>query len=97
MDEQWKQIAGYPNYQVSNLGRVRSIARKNSIIKQPRKHPTTGYLTTAIYKNGKGTTFTIQRLVMEAFVGKRPEGMQVRHLDGDPENNRLTNLTYGTC
>lgn len=33
---------------------------------------------------------------MEAFVGPRPEGLEVRHLDGDPSNNVLSNLTYGT-
>ena len=38
----------------------------------------------------------VHRLVMDAFVGPRPTGMHVRHLDGNPTNNKLSNLTYGT-
>jgi hypothetical protein len=33
---------------------------------------------------------------MEAFVGLRPKGLETRHLDGDPSNNQLSNLAYGT-
>ena len=36
------------------------------------------------------------QLVMETFVGPRPEGMEVRHINGDPSDNRLENLAYGT-
>lgn len=38
----------------------------------------------------------IHRLVLEAFVGPRPDGLEARHRDGDPTNNRLDNLLWGT-
>jgi hypothetical protein len=38
----------------------------------------------------------VHRLVLAAFVGPCPEGMEVRHLDGNPANTRLANLRYGT-
>jgi hypothetical protein len=41
-------------------------------------------------------TVRIHQLVLLAFVGPKPPGMQTRHLDGDKTNNRLTNLVYGT-
>src|SRR5690606_11217835 len=43
-----------------------------------------------------GKSYRVHRLVMEAFVGPLPEGMEVRHLDDDPDNNALSNLVYGT-
>lgn len=45
---------------------------------------------------GRGSTRTVHTLVMEAFVGPAPKGQEVRHLDGDPSNNRLGNLAYGS-
>lgn len=41
-------------------------------------------------------THKVHRLVLQAFVGPCPDGQQVRHLDGDKENNNLRNLRYGT-
>ncbi len=43
-----------------------------------------------------GNTKTIHRLVLEAFVGQCPSGMECRHLDGNPANNRLSNLCWAT-
>lgn len=46
--------------------------------------------------SGKRITIKAHILVMEHFVGPRPEGLVIRHLDGDPSNNHISNLTYGT-
>jgi hypothetical protein len=46
--------------------------------------------------NGKGTMLKVHSLVLTAFVGPMPEGMECRHLDGNKFNNRLDNLTWGT-
>ena len=45
---------------------------------------------------GRKNTRFVHRLILEAFVGPCPEGMECRHLDGDPGNNRLENLAWGT-
>ncbi len=49
-----------------------------------------------ILKNGVRRTCKVHHLVLEAFVGPRPEGMECRHLNGDPFDNRPENLAWGT-
>ncbi len=90
--EQWRPIPGWEGlYQVSDHGRVRSL-RTGKILKagMNRRHRHVALCS------GGGKSFRVHRLVMEAFVGPLPEGMEVRHLDDDPDNNRLSNLVYGT-
>lgn len=53
----------------------------------------TGYVYVDL---GKGNKELVHRLVLEAFVGPCPAGMECRHLDGDKSNNRLDNLCWGT-
>ncbi|HEJ9180352.1 TPA: HNH endonuclease [Serratia marcescens] len=55
-----------------------------------------GYLTVTPASNGKYKTRSVHDLVSEAFLGERPEGMQIRHLDGFQRNNAPENLDYGT-
>lgn len=52
-----------------------------------------GHLAVVI---GKGNTRLVHQLVLEAFVGPRPEGFEVLHLNHTPSDNRLVNLRYGT-
>lgn len=94
MNEIWKDVAGYEGlYEISNLGRVRS---KNGILKpQKRQH---GYLGIMLY--GKGghkrgfRTFSVHRLVAEAFI-PNPNGYpEVNHIDEDKTNNRADNLEW---
>jgi hypothetical protein len=62
-------------------------------------HPATdsdGYQVVTLYLNGTRPSRKVHTLVLEAFVGPRPDGMVTRHLDGDPSNNRLSNIAYGT-
>ena len=55
------------------------------------------YTHIVIYRNGKAIGYLIHRLICEAFHGPAPEGKkQVRHLDGNPENNKPENLAWGT-
>lgn len=54
------------------------------------------YMRVGLYKNSRVTFHCVHKLVLNAFVGPCPEGMQCRHLDGDKENNRLDNLCWGT-
>ncbi|QWY84286.1 HNH endonuclease [Gordonia phage Jalammah] len=55
-----------------------------------------GHLKTSLRKNGDSRVSLIHRLVMGAFVGPCPEGMEVCHRNGIGTDNRLSNLRYGT-
>jgi len=98
--EMWKDVAEYEwLYQISNLSRVRRMAGsakcyENRILKQ--NVGSHGYLVVDLYKNNKRKTFTIHKLILEAFVGPCPSGMECRHLDGNPANNKIENLKWGT-
>lgn len=107
MREIWKDIPGWEGlYQVSNLGRVKSLPkiRRNGTgliqlkerILRPGKCPT-GHLNVNLHLPGKARSIQIHRLVLLAFVGPCPPGMECRHHpDPDPSNNRLDNLSWGT-
>jgi len=66
------------------------------ISKQKGKTEGRSYLYVRLSHDKKSRIFRVHRLVLEAFVGPCPEGMECRHLDGDPSNNRLENLRWGT-
>lgn len=55
-----------------------------------------GRLKVRCYTGSKQVNRKVASLVMLAFVGERPEGMDIRHLDGVVTNNNLSNLCYGT-
>jgi hypothetical protein len=94
-DEQWRSVPGYPDYEVSNLGFVRSWKSGAARI-MSRRPDGKGYPRVGLSTNGVVTERNIHQLVVEAFVGPRPDGMEVRHLDGDPMNCTLPNLEYAT-
>ena len=99
--ERWLPVPGYEGrYDVSDLGRGRSWVSPGRRT-QPRilkSSPTSaGYLAVSLTRgDGRKTTRTIHSLVAAAFLGPRPAGQEVRHLDGNPLNNTLGNLAYGT-
>lgn len=107
MKETWKDVPNYEGvYQVSNLGRVRSLDRyvvysndgvrfyKGKILKQQNNG--NGYMYKQLKHEGTRKNFYIHRLVMMTFVGDRPKNMAICHIDGDKTNNRLDNLRYDT-
>lgn len=103
-NEIWRPVPGFEGrYDVSDQGRVRGWVnnygnqRVEPKVLKPGKD-TGGYMlfTLVRSKGAKKENWLGHRLVMLAFVGPMPEGMQTRHLDGDPWNNRLSNLAYGT-
>lgn len=102
--EHWRLIPGYERfYEVSDLGRVRTVARpigyRSGIwdVKILRARPHVGgYLNACLRRDGNKKTFKVHRLVLEAFVGPCPEGMECRHLNGNPADNRLANLVWGS-
>lgn len=105
--EEWKSIIGYEGlYEVSDFGRVRSLDRevvcgngtvrnyKGKILKQFIDKQ--GRPEVILSKNGKGHNKLPHSLVAQAFIGKRPEGYHVCHINGDSQDNRLSNIRYDT-
>jgi hypothetical protein len=90
MTDQWRWVVGFPDYQVSDLGRVYSHVSKKYLRPGVASH---GYPTVAL---GRGNTRTVHSLVAEAFIGPCPVGQEVRHGDDNRKNPRLDNLEYGT-
>lgn len=99
-DTTWRDIPGFEGkYQVSVDGQVRSITKgKNG--RKPGlifgKVSTKGYHSVSLRHNDQATHHSVHRLVMLAFVGLCPPGMQVNHIDGNKLNNNLSNLEYVT-
>lgn len=99
--EEWRDIPGFFPYQASDQGRIRRSpgapprrgAVPGKILKVPGRDER-GYPQTSLYLTGKRTTAKIHRLVALAFLGPRAEGMTVNHIDGNKENNALSNLEY---
>ena len=100
--ETWKPINGFPGYLVSDHGRVLSGDRPDTcgrwrtgrILRQLTDEH--GYRRVTLYRGGESYNRKVHSLVLEAFIGPRPAGLETRHLDGDPANNRITNLRWGT-
>lgn len=95
-NEAWRPVPGFPDYEVSSFGRIKSYKRGSpKIIKDCAGNQ--GYRVVNLVESfRKQKTVYIHRLVALAFLGPRPEGLVVRHRDGDQNNNRLSNLIYGT-
>lgn len=85
-------VLGFPSYSVNSLG---VIYRNDSGKALAQQANAKGYLTVNLSEAGKSTRRTVHRIVLESFVGVRPEGFQALHGDGDPANNRLSNLRWG--
>ena len=105
MIEKWRDITGYEMlYQVSSLGNVRRIAKYNNSkpgnLKQfPTQKPVCGsaYMGVNLSKNNVAKPHAVHRLVAIAFLGPPPTTKhEVRHLDGHRNNNKVTNLAWGT-
>jgi hypothetical protein len=106
--EIWKDIPGYEGlYQASNLGgikRVKGIAWngikhheiKERILKQQCNHPM-GYAHVVLSKNGKTKTIRVHVLICLTFIGERPQGHHILHINGNPKDNRACNLRYGNA
>lgn len=92
--EQWKPVDGYEGlYEVSNLGRVKSLWFCNEKILKSQKRKD-GYLQVFLCRNGKIKNFLVHRLVATAFI-QNPEGFkQVNHRDEDKTNNIVSNLEF---
>lgn len=108
MNEKWNPIKGYEGaYEISNTGLVRSLDRQHEDSRGRTYNlrgkvisPSTGkfgHKRVVLYEPGrKAETHQIHSLVLVHFVGPRPEGKICRHLNGDPSDNKVNNLVWGT-
>ncbi|MFH5231920.1 NUMOD4 motif-containing HNH endonuclease [Antrihabitans spumae] len=105
--EEWRPVIGWDGYyEVSNHGRVRSVSRvvphaaKVAVSVRPRPLKQTpnarGYMQVGLARNRTHRTSKVHALVLSAFVGPCPVGMEGCHEDGNPANNQLDNLRWGT-
>ncbi|MFC3848880.1 NUMOD4 motif-containing HNH endonuclease [Corynebacterium hansenii] len=107
--ETWRPIPGWEGrYEASTHGRIRNVPRRiimrNGIPKTirpriltPQRKDKYGHLTLNLSRgDGRSNNRMVHRLIAETFLGPRPDGMHVRHLNGDPTDNRPENLAYGT-
>lgn len=103
--ERWKQWPENPDYEVSDHGNVRSwLARGRETGKpltprllKPRRDPKRHYTSLSLrHKDGRTASRSIHAVVMQTWVGPRPAGMEIAHLNGVADDNRLVNLQYVT-
>lgn len=105
--ETWKPIPGYEGfYEVSNLGRVKRLSGfvehekwrqpvAERILKPSRKN---GYQAVSLTVKGRKRVYEyVHKIVLETFVGKRPEGMLCCHGRNGIDDNSVDNLRYGTA
>ena len=91
MIEEWRPVKGFEGfYEVSNLGRVKSL-RKNIILKPELDKKGKGYLCINL---GRGNHKKVHRLVAEAFIPKIADKNVVNHIDGNTKNNKVNNLEW---
>ena len=94
--ERWAWVPGSVYYLVSTFGRV--ISAHRDLVREVGDTDRAGYAVVGLHEDGRRRKAKVHQLVLEAFVGPCPPGCtQVRHLDGDPANNRLENLAWGTA
>ena len=98
MEEIWKNIEGYPNYMVSNMGRVKRLgndkSRKEKILKQQLDK--NNYLTIGLVKDKKQKYFRVHRLVAQAFITNTNNYPVVNHKNEIKNDNRVENLEWCT-
>lgn len=97
MEEIWKDIKDYEGlYQVSNLGRVKSLSniksKREKLLKLTLR--TNGYYMVILYKNTKRAAKNVHRLVAETFIPNPDNLPQVNHKDEDKTNNCVGNLEW---
>lgn len=90
-NEIWRALPHKKGYEISNTGLVRS--KFKTIVGLPDKR---GYLRVSLWTEKGCRKFSIHKLMAETFLGVRPDGHVVRHLDGDNSNNNISNIAYGT-
>jgi hypothetical protein len=91
----WRQAFGFDGYWVSDVGDVASV-RRGKWHEMTLHIDACGYRRLALYRSGVRVNVRVHVLVAEAFISARPDGLIVRHIDGNHMNNSANNLMWGT-
>lgn len=98
----WRQVPGFPGYEVSDAGRVRSMLKAGfgpapTTPRVLRPHgDLDGYLRVHLRRDGRTFSRKLGCLVLEAFIGPRPDRHDACHNDGNRQNDALQNLRWDT-
>ena len=103
----WRSVPEFPDYEASTDGQIRSLERTikqvngsyrtfRSKILKPGKNTRGYHIVTLIAPDRSRNTRPIHRLILETYDRPRREGEECRHLDGNNQNNALTNICWGT-
>ena len=108
---QYRDIPGFIGYKAGSDGSIsscwrhggRTAGRNNPScqgsawrVLKPSRTNSYGHLHVTLVRDGKHYSCRVHRLILSAFVGECPEGCECRHLDGNPTNNAVENLCWGT-
>ena len=90
--EEWRTVVGFPNYKVSNCGRVWGKKSERILNTALLK----GYVRVGLRRDGRQFQCQVHHLVLGAFVEPRPPTRECNHIDGNKLNNRVANLEWVT-
>lgn len=103
MQEIWKDVVGHEGfYQVSNIGRVKSLPRTvnnkfyEGKILSTKNNNAKQYEKTSLHNNGKTKYYKVHQLVARAFIPNPENKREVNHIDGNKHNNKVENLEWVT-
>lgn len=103
----FRVIPGFPRYAINDSGTVISSCGRgraghrtslpwSTNRRRNQRKQRGGYSVVTLHRDGRAHDFRVHVLVLTTFVGPCPDGMQCRHLDGNPANNHVSNLAWGT-
>jgi predicted XRE-type DNA-binding protein len=95
MEEFWKKIENYDNYQASNYGRVKKVKNGKERILKPQVI-SSGYEIVALSVNSKSISKTVHRLIAQTFIENNKKKECVNHINGIKTDNRVENLEWNT-
>lgn len=95
----WKDIPDFPQYQINNIGQIRSFknSKEGKLLALSPTSDSDPRLKVKISKNNKRYSLSVHRLMMKVFCPvENMENLEVNHIDGNPKNNNLENLEWVT-
>jgi len=99
MNEIWKTITQFPDYEINDCGKVRRRTASRTgmpIGKEIKAHTSCGYSHIRLFRNNRAYNCLVHRLVADSFIGVIPHGHEVDHIDFNRTNNSVSNLRYVT-